>query len=83
MPCSNIEGTVEIPLAEYNRLREIEVDYIKAGDQYHKGQEYMAEELLREIERTGYNPSVGASAMASGALKTVVGILRQVKQRAE
>ena len=62
MPCNNIEGTVEIPLGEYNRLRDVESDYIEAGEQYHKGQERMATELLREIESMGFDLSVGATS---------------------
>ena len=82
MPCSNVEGTVEIPLGEYNRLRDVESDYIEAGEQYHKGQEYMAQELLNEIEHAGFNLSIGATADSKNVLKMVIGVLKQVVRRA-
>jgi hypothetical protein len=83
MPCSNVEGSVELPLAEYNRLRDVEIEYLKAGDQYSNGQKHMALELLKEIESTGFDLSIGASSMAKDTLKMVVGILKEVVRRAK
>ena len=83
MPCSNVEGSVEIPLAEYNRLRDVEMDYIKAGDLYNKGQEQMAIELLNEIDKDGFDLSIGASSGAVKTLKNVIGILTLIERRAK
>jgi len=77
MPCNNVDGTVEIPLSEYNRLQEYQKQALKRELASKEERIALSNDLLEFISGR-FDPSIGVTSNAADTLKAVVAMLREL-----